>query len=100
MAKNKHFDAQGVRYDRDRVILPVLSVGQLVRVQDEKPGQWQALATVIEARPDGLSYIVDIGGREQLRSRHMLRPEPVLHKRMKVKGMGQRWELFLPLLPL
>ena len=32
---------------------------------------------MIEARPDGLSYIVDIGGREQLRSRHMLRPEPV-----------------------
>ena len=56
----------------------MLSVGQLVRVQDEKSGQWQALATVIEARPDGLSYIVDIGGREQLRSRHMLRPELVL----------------------
>ena len=77
MAKNKHFDAQGVRYDRDKVSLPVLSVGQLVCVQDEKSGQWQALATVIEARPDGLSYIVDIGGREQLRSRHMLRPEQV-----------------------
>ena len=77
MAKNKHFDAQGVRYDRDKVSLPVLSVGQLVRVQDEKSGQWQALATVIEARPDGLLDIVDIGGREQLRSRHMLRPEPV-----------------------
>ena len=46
-------------------------------MQEEKTGQWQALATVVGARPDGLSYIVDIGGREQLRSRHMLRPEPV-----------------------
>ena len=36
MAKNKHFDAQGVRYDRDKVSLPVLSVGQLVRIQDDK----------------------------------------------------------------
>ena len=41
MAKNKHFDAQGVRYDRDKVSLPVLSVGQLVCVQDDKSGQWQ-----------------------------------------------------------
>ena len=55
----------------------MLSIGQLVRVQDEKTGQWQALATVIEARPDGLSYIVDTGGQKQLRSHHMLRPEPV-----------------------
>ena len=78
MAKDKHFDAQGVRYDKDKVELPVLSIGQLVRVRDEKAGQWQALATVTEARPDGLSYIVNTGGREQLRSRHMLRPEPVL----------------------
>ena len=76
-AQNKHFDAQGVRYDKDKVDLPVLSIGQLVRVQDKKTDQWQALATVVNARPDGLSYIVDIGGREQLRSRHMLRPEPV-----------------------
>ena len=77
LAKDKHFDAQGVRYDKDKVDLPVLSIGQCVRVQVEKSSQWQALATVVDARPDGLSYIVDIGGREQLRSRHMLRPEPV-----------------------
>ena len=76
-AKDKCFDAQGIRYDKDKVDLPVLSLDQLVRVQDDKTGQWQATATVVGARPDGLSYIVDIGGREQLRSRHMLRPEPV-----------------------
>ena len=49
-AKNKHFDTQGVRYDRDKASLPVPSFGQLVRVQDEKSGQWQALATIIEDR--------------------------------------------------
>ena len=41
MTKKKHFDAQGVRYDRDKVSLPGLSVGQLVHVQDDKSGQWQ-----------------------------------------------------------
>ena len=75
-AKDKHFDAQGIRYDKDKVNLPVLSIGQPVRVQDEKTGQWQALATLVGAMPDGLSYIMDIGGLEQLRSRHMLRPDP------------------------
>ena len=59
LAKNKHFDAQGVRYDKDKVSLPLLSFGQLVCIQDEKSGQWQTLATAIEARPDGLSYIVN-----------------------------------------
>lgn len=43
-AKNKHFAAQGDRYDRDIESLPELSIGQLVLVQDEKSGQWQALA--------------------------------------------------------
>ena len=42
LAKNKYFDAQGVRYDKDQVSLPVLSIGQLVRVQDEKSGQWHS----------------------------------------------------------
>ena len=60
LAKDKQFDAQGVRYDKDKVSLLVLSIGQLVRVQDKKNGQWQALATVTEARPDGLSYMVRI----------------------------------------
>ena len=69
--------AQGDRYDRDLLDLPVLSVGQVGHVQDDKTGQWQALATVLDTRPDGLSYIIDSGGLEQLRSLHMLRPEPV-----------------------
>ena len=86
LAKDKHFDAQGVSYDKDKVSLPVLSIGQLVRVQDKKTGQWQALATVIEARPDGLSYIVNAGGREQLRSRHMLRPESVFQTESERDG--------------
>ena len=92
---------------KDKVILPKLSIGQLVRVQDEKSGQWQALATVVEVRPDGLSYIVDICGREQLRSHPMLSlnrflpPERMKMKGMghflRVKGMGKKWELFLHL---
>ena len=38
VAKNKHFDAQGVRYNKDKVSLPNLSIGQLVCIQDEKSG--------------------------------------------------------------
>ena len=37
-AKDKCFDAQGIRHDKDKVDLPVLSLGQLVRVQDDKTG--------------------------------------------------------------
>ena len=47
----------------EKVSLPKLSIGQLVRVQDEKTGQWQALATVLERRPDGISYLIDASGR-------------------------------------
>ena len=77
-----------------------------MRVQDDKTGQWQALATVVDPRPDKLSYIVDIGGCEQLRLCHM--PQPALLQReatmkvkamcrlvLKGKGMGQKWELLL-----
>ena len=56
--------------------LPELSIAQLAQVQDDKTGQWQTSATVIDARPYKLSHTVNIGGREQLRSHNMLRPEP------------------------
>ena len=73
--KDKKFSSQESTYNRGKMALPKLAVGQVVRVQDERTGQWPTLAKVTEIRPDRLSYIVENDGKEMLHSCAMLRAE-------------------------
>ena len=53
----------------------MLSPGQPVNIQSEKDKTWAKEGTVVEIRPDKLSYLVDCDGLVSLRSRAMLRPK-------------------------
>ena len=46
-----------------------------VQTSAEKNGSWESVGTVLEMRPDKLSYLVDIEGKMLVRARYMLRPE-------------------------
>ena len=72
--KDKLFAATQEHYNRDKLSQPKLLPGQLVRVQQEKEKTWKKLGTIIEMRPDGQSYFVNIDGSIFLRGRAMLRP--------------------------
>ena len=60
--KDKKFSSQESTYNRGKMDLPMLAIGQVVRVQDERTGQWPTLAKVTEIHPDRLSYIVENDG--------------------------------------
>ena len=70
--KDKKFSLQESTYNRGKMDLSMLAVGQVVCVQDEQTGQWPTLTKVTEIRPDRLLYIVENDGKEILRSRAML----------------------------
>ncbi len=75
VAKDKQFAGQEEHYNRDKVDLELLQPGQLVRVQSEKDKTWESVGTVVEIRPDQLSYLVDLNGLVSIRCRSMLRPK-------------------------
>ena len=75
LEKDKKFSSQATSHNRGKMVLPMLAVGQVVRVQDDRSGLWPTLAKVMEICPDRLSYIVESDGKEMLRSRAMLRVE-------------------------
>ena len=81
------FSSQATSYNRGKMDQPMLTVGQVVCVQDDRSGLWPTLAKVLEIRPDRLSYSVESDGKEMLCSRAMLRVEkPSLGKD---QGQGQ-----------
>ena len=61
-------------HDQHKKFLPGLSPGQPVFVQDSSTGKWSKTGFVVKARPDQLSYLVNVDGRQMLRARSMLRP--------------------------
>ena len=56
-------------YDRDKVQLSSLVPGEAVYIQCDKSKKWEKKGKVLEKRPDGLSYLVDIDGRVAVRRR-------------------------------
>ena len=74
LARDQLFNSQADYYNRDKVNLEQLSPGQSVRVQNENTGLWDLTGTVIDIRPDGLSYLIDIEGRTFFRGQPKLKP--------------------------
>ena len=73
-AKDKCFDGQEEAYNRDKRELRMLAPDEKVRGQCEKNGLWDKIGTVIEVRPDKLSYLLDVEGKLLIRARFMIRP--------------------------
>ena len=67
VARDQLFSSQTDHYIRDKVSLEELSPGMPVRVQQESTGLWNLTGVIIEARPDKLSYLVEIDGRIYVR---------------------------------
>ena len=67
-------DAAAAHYDRDKVNLSALQPGQSVLIQCDKSKKWDWRGEIIEVRPDGLSYLVDLDGKVIIRGRAMLKP--------------------------
>ena len=76
-SKDNSFRLASQYHDRQKRFLPDLSVGSAVRLQDPKTNLWSATGVILARRPDGLSYEVESGGRNFLRSRKMIREEGV-----------------------
>ena len=99
-AKDKLFDSQEAAYNRDKKGLRVLLPDEKVRVQCEKTGLWDKIGTVLEVRPDKLSYLIDIEGKLLICARFMIRPlEGVvsdLQNQVKDQGGAQSAEVFVP----
>ena len=74
VARDQLFSSQAEHYNRDKVALEELSPGMPVRVQQETTGLWDLTGVILEARPDKLSYLVEIGGRVFIRGRNKLKP--------------------------
>ena len=73
-AKDKVFGEQADTYNRDKSELTQLLPGSSLRVQCPKTGSWENIRTVLEMRPDKLSYLIEVQGKIFVRVRYMLRP--------------------------
>ena len=73
-AKDKVFGEQAAAYNKDKSELKQLLLGSSVRVQCPKTGSWENVGTVLEMRPDKLSYLIEVQGKMFVRARYMLRP--------------------------
>ena len=71
---DEKFHSSLSHYDRDKVQLPPFLPGEAVFVQCDKTKKWEKKGEILEKRPDGLSYLVDIDGRVAIRSRAFLKP--------------------------
>ena len=74
VARDQLFSSQAGHYNRVKVNLEQLSPGQPIRVQKESNGLWDLTGTVIDIRPDGLSYLIDIERRTFVRGRPKIKP--------------------------
>ena len=73
-AKDKAFGEQAAAYKRDKSELKQLLPGSSVRVQCPKTSSWENIGTVLEMRPDKLSYLIEFQGKMFVRARYILRP--------------------------
>ena len=73
-AMDKKFEAAAIHYDRDIVSLPAFRPGQCVLIQCDKSKKWDHRGEIIDIRPDGLSYLVNLEGKVIVRGRAMLKP--------------------------
>ena len=69
-AMDKNFEAAAVHYDRDKVSLPAFCV----LIQCDKSKKWDCRGEIIDVRPDGLSYLVNLEGKVIVRGRATLKP--------------------------
>ena len=71
-----------------------------MRVQCEKTGLWDKIGTVLEVRPDKLSYLIDIEGKLLIHARFMIRPleggVSDLQNQVQDQGGAQSAEDFVP----
>ena len=59
VAKDKLFESTTEHYNRDKPQLSLLARGQCVIIQCNKDKKWNKQGTVMEIRPDRLSYLVE-----------------------------------------
>ena len=81
-----HQTGTGVRKNTSRVGREILTAGQSVLLQDPDSKLWDQFGTVVEIRPDLLSYLVrtHISGKILLRGRDLLKPvHPELEGKVK-----------------
>ena len=52
--------------------------------QDPKSGAWIGEGVILAFRPDGLSYVIDMQGRQCVRPRHMLKTLTAVKGAVKV----------------
>ena len=74
VARDQLFSSQAAHYNRDKVSLDELSPGMPVCVRQESTGLWELTGVTVEARPDKLSYLVEVDGRLYVRGRSKLKP--------------------------
>ena len=55
--KDKKFSSQESAYNRGNMDLPMLAVGKVVRVQDERTGLWPTLAKITDNSEQAVLYI-------------------------------------------
>ena len=59
-------------------------------MQCPKTGSWESIGTVLEMRPDKLSYLIEVQGKMFVRARYMLRPVEEGGPKLIL-----RWEFYL-----
>ena len=74
VAKDKAFGEQAAAYNRDKSELKQLLPGSSVRMKCPKTSSWESIGTVLEMRPDKLSYLIEVQGKMFVRACYMLWP--------------------------
>ena len=91
-AMDRKFETAAAHNDRDKVSFPVLQLGQCVFIQCDKSKRWDRRGEIVEVRPDGLSYLVDLDGRLAIRGRAMIKPVMEEHIQVQDQGRGKQQE--------
>ena len=90
-AKDRVFNSSAKVFNQHKLDLPLLFPGDNIVIQHPKTGLWEQKRSILSIWPDGLSYHVDLEGRECIRARHMIKkvgvnssvafplPQPQLH---------------------
>ena len=76
--RDKAFYNAERHHNQHKTFLPTLNIGDKVKLQCPNTKLWVVEGTIVEAREDKLSYIVQVGNKQQIRARRMLK---LCHKR-------------------
>jgi transposase InsO family protein len=85
-ARDRPFNESADHYNRDKVQLSSLQPGQHVLVQHPKTMEWSQEGCISAVRPDGLSYELDLEGKQAVRPMHMVKAKPNLQVGAVKKG--------------